>query len=140
MNQILENKDLSVFGDGTQTRAFSYIDDIAPYIANCVNIKNTKNQVFNIGSDKPCTVKELAIAVNLAMRANNTINYLTKREEVVHAIASHNKFKSVFNPTKNISLNTGLQKMASWVMQHGSKKSSNFDAIEIKEKLPASWK
>src|SRR5690606_21361166 len=43
MNQLMQGKSLSVFGDGKQTRAFSYIDDVAPYIANCVNIKATEN-------------------------------------------------------------------------------------------------
>jgi UDP-glucose 4-epimerase len=36
MNQILQNKPLTVFGDGKQSRAFSYIGDIAPVIANSI--------------------------------------------------------------------------------------------------------
>ncbi len=63
MNQIMQNKPLTVFGDGTQTRAFSYIDDVAIPIAKCVNIPAAYNQVFNIGADKPYTVNELAQVV-----------------------------------------------------------------------------
>ena len=37
MNQILQNKPLTVFGDGEQSRAFSYIGDVAPIIANSIN-------------------------------------------------------------------------------------------------------
>jgi UDP-glucose 4-epimerase len=36
MNQIMQEKPMTIFGDGEQTRAFSYIDDVAPHIANCV--------------------------------------------------------------------------------------------------------
>ncbi len=38
MNQLMQGKSLTVFGDGNQTRAFSYIGDVAPYIANSVNV------------------------------------------------------------------------------------------------------
>src|ERR1700744_4606386 len=63
MNQIMQGKQLTVFGDGEQTRAFSYIDDVAIPIANCVNIPAAYNQVFNFGADKPYTVNELATVV-----------------------------------------------------------------------------
>src|SRR6202000_1129916 len=63
MNQIMQGKQLTVFGDGTQTRAFSYIDDVAIPIAKCVNIPEAYNQVFNIGADKPYTVNDLATVV-----------------------------------------------------------------------------
>ena len=49
MNQLMQGKDLTVFGDGKQTRAFSYIGDVAPYIANCVSNPGALNQIFNIG-------------------------------------------------------------------------------------------
>lgn len=140
MNQILEKQPLTIFGDGTQTRAFTYIENVAPYIANCINISKTENQIFNIGSDLPYSVKDLAIAVNEAMEANAEIKLLSKREEVEHAYPSHDKFNAVFNPIISTDLKTGLKEMANWVKQNGSKKSSNFDAIEIEEKLPESWK
>src|SRR6516165_7579374 len=60
MNQIMQGKSLTIFGDGSQTRAFSYIDDVAIPIAKSVNIPKAFNQVFNIGADKPYTVNELA--------------------------------------------------------------------------------
>src|SRR5439155_712575 len=60
MNQIMQDKPLTVFGDGTQTRAFSYIDDVAIPIARSVSIPEAYNQVFNVGGDTPYTVTELA--------------------------------------------------------------------------------
>ena len=60
MNQIMQGKDLTIFGDGSETWAFSYIDDVAIPIANCVNNQKSWNNVFNIGADNPYSVNELA--------------------------------------------------------------------------------
>jgi len=49
MRQITENMPMTIFGDGTQTRAFSYIDDVAPYIANSITNPKALNQIINIG-------------------------------------------------------------------------------------------
>ena len=50
MNQIMQNKPLTIFGDGEQTRAFSYIDEVAIPISHCVDIPEAFIQVFNISS------------------------------------------------------------------------------------------
>ncbi len=63
MNQILQGQPMTVFGDGSQTRAFSYIGDVAPIIAESVDTAAARNQVFNVGADQPCSVLELAHAV-----------------------------------------------------------------------------
>src|SRR5690606_2734125 len=46
MNQIQRGEPLTIFGDGTQTRAFSYIADVAPVIASCIEKPEAYNQVF----------------------------------------------------------------------------------------------
>lgn len=140
MNQILEEKPLTIFGDGKQTRAFTHINDVAPYIANSVNIEGARNSIFNIGSDVVCSVKELVVSVSHAMGTGINVNQLEKREEVVHAYANHDKFNRVFNPVSQVSLETGLSEMAKWVKSHGSRKSKAFENIEITDNLPESWK
>ena len=139
MNQILQGKPLTVFGDGKQTRAFSYIGDIAPTIANSINNPNAFNQVFNIGADIQYTVSELAIQVAEAMGKQVQVRYVESRNEVMDAYASHQKAYSIFGGQKNTSLKEGLSKMASWAKKTGSKKSSDFSNIEIIEKLPPVW-
>src|SRR4051812_22819610 len=66
MNQIMADKPLTVFGDGMQTRAFSYIDDVAPSIAKSVNVRAAFGEVINVGADTPYTVNELAEVVGRA--------------------------------------------------------------------------
>lgn len=139
MNQLMQGKSLSVFGDGKQTRAFSYIDDVAPYIANCVNIKATENEIFNIGADQEYTILQLAETIQNAMGITQPILHLDPRNEVIHAHADHQKAKTVFGIDKFTSLETGIQKMATWAKSAGARESSKFESIEITEKLPPFW-
>ena len=139
MNQLMQGKQLSVFGDGMQTRAFSYIGDIAPQIANCVNIEAAKNEIINIGADKDYTVKELAHTVMEAMDIKGELRYLPARNEVLHAYSDHSKAKAIFGDNKNTSLFDGLSKMTGWAKTTGIKKSAKFENIEILEKLPSFW-
>jgi UDP-glucose 4-epimerase len=96
MNQIMQNKPLTIFGDGTQTRAFSYIDDVAIPIAKSVDIPKAYNQVFNIGADKPYSVNELAKVVGKCFGISPDIKYLSARNEVLHAYSDHTKAHNIF--------------------------------------------
>src|SRR5512144_2648603 len=60
MNQILQGKPMTIFGDGTQTRAFSYIGDIVPIMVGAIENPDAHNQIFNIGADQPYSVNDLA--------------------------------------------------------------------------------
>lgn len=139
MNQLLQNKPLTVFGDGTQTRAFSYIDDVAPYIARSVENKSVYNQIFNIGADKDYTINELLKVVSDKIGIKSDVNYLSARNEVLHAYSDHSKVKNAFNIKEYTSLEDGVSKMAGWVKKHGSRKTPIFENIEIKEGLPQIW-
>jgi UDP-glucose 4-epimerase len=139
MNQLMQNKPLTIFGDGTQTRAFSYIGDVAPHIANAVNIKAAYNQTFNIGADQDYSVNELAEAVMEAIGLQGMIRHVEARNEVLHAYADHTKAHKVFGGDLKYDLKTGLAKMAAWAKGTGIKKSSRFKDIEILEKLPPVW-
>ncbi len=139
MNQIMQQKPLTIFGDGSQTRAFSYIDDVAIPIAQCVDINEAYNQVFNIGADKPYTVKELATVVCHEFGVTEEISFLQARNEVLHAYSDHGKAHNIFGKSSGISLEEGISKMATWAKEVGARKSQEFHNIEIKEKLPAGW-
>jgi len=140
MNQLMQGKQLSVFGDGLQTRAFSHINDVAPYIAKSYLNKEALNQVFNIGADKEYTVKDLASIIMQAMEINQELNYLPERNEVKHAYADHTKVKNVFGINSSTSIEDGIKEMATWVKQTGIRSSKEFENIEIYENLPSAWK
>ena len=92
MNQILTGQPLSIFGDGEQTRAFSYIADIAPAIADAPLTPGASCEIFNIGADVPYTINHLASVVRDAMGApEHPVRHLASRNEVEHAFSDHSK-------------------------------------------------
>lgn len=139
MNQLMSNQPLTVYGDGEQTRAFSYIDDVAPHIANSITIPEAENQIFNIGADKYFTINNLAFEVMRAMNIHGNISYLDARNEVEHVFSDHSKARKVFCTKEFVSLENGLQKMAAWAKIAGVRNSSRFENIELTEKLPKHW-
>ena len=140
MNQLLQGQPMTIFGDGTQSRAFSYIDDVSEVLADAIEVKAARNQVFNVGADQVCTLNELARQVAAAMGVTPDVVHLPARREVVHAHASHDKVRQVFPIRPATTLEEGLQRMAAWVRQHGTRASAPFEGIEITRNLPASWR
>jgi UDP-glucose 4-epimerase len=139
MNQILRGESLTVFGDGTQVRAFTHINDIAPAIARCVDVPAARNQVFNIGTDVPYTINDMAIVVAEAMEAKTDIVHLDARNEVKIAFSDHSKAEKIFGKQPQTSFQAGVRAMAKWVKAHGARESNVFEAIEVHKNLPASW-
>jgi len=139
MNQLMQDKPLTIFGDGNQSRAFSYVGDIAPTIANCINFPHARNQTFNIGADIRVTVNDLASEVCKAMGKAKQIRYVDARNEVEHAYSSHEKAKEAFGHGGATSLPEGLIKMAKWAKENGARQSQKFNNIEINKNLPSIW-
>lgn len=130
---------MTVFGDGTQTRAFSYIGDVAPIIAEAVDNPAAYNQIFNIGADTPYSVNDLAKQVAMAMGVEAKIQHLPPRNEVLNAYSSHEKVHRVFGDRALVHLEDGLRRMAEWVKRHGARQSQKFQHIEVMKNFPQAW-
>src|SRR5437867_2342546 len=115
MNQIMQGRPMTTFGDGTQQRAFSYVGDIVPAMAASPWVPAAAGEVFNIGADHPYTVNELARTIAAAMGApNHPIEHLASRQEVHTAYADHSKAAHVFGVGPQTSLEAGVARMAAW--------------------------
>ena len=139
MNQVMQGKGMTIFGDGTQTRAFSHIDDVAPVIARGPLVEGAYNEVFNVGADRPYSVNELADEVARAFGAPRQVEYLPARNEVLHAFSSHDKVARVFGTTPGVSLRDGIQRMTEWAKRRGPMSPVVFRHIELRKNLPPSW-
>jgi UDP-glucose 4-epimerase len=139
MNQLLRGESMTIFGDGTQQRAFTHIDDVAPIIAASVDFPAARNQIFNVGADVPHTVNELAEVVSQAIGKQAKVNHLDARNEVKIAFSDHSKAERIFGKRTKTTLAEGVRAMAAWVRDHGARESSVFEGIEVLRNLPPSW-
>lgn len=139
MNQIMQNSPITIFGDGEQKRAFTYIKDAALIMAKSIFESRAYNQIFNIGADEAVTVNRLAELVFQAMGKKTGINYLPARNEVKSAYSEHQKIKDALNYKDSVPLKDGVGKMAQWVKETGVRQGKSFSRIEILKNLPPSW-
>ncbi len=71
----LKNQDITIYGDGSQTRTFTYVDDTVDTCLKCFYENKIINDVINIGNNKLCTVLELAqIIISLTKSKSNIIH------------------------------------------------------------------
>jgi UDP-glucose 4-epimerase len=140
MNQALQGLPMTIFGDGSQTRAFTHVDDIAPIIARSPLVPDAINETFNIGADVPHSVLELAQQVAKAMDVQPSVQHLPARNEVMHAFSDHSKLRRVFDPGPHLPLEAGLRRMAAWTRAQPVLPPTHFDNIEVSKNLPPSWR
>jgi UDP-glucose 4-epimerase len=139
INQALVGKPMTIYGDGKQQRAFSYIDDVAPIIAQSVEYEDATTRVFNIGGDSPCTVNELAAIIAKHMEVEPQKVYLRLREEVYAAWCDHNELNSVFKHRPQTPLLSGIAKMVEWAKAQKQRQVKFPSEIEIQKNMPEGW-
>lgn len=141
INQIHHGLPLTVFGDGGQVRAFSYIDDVAPVIARGPLVPSARNEVFNVGADRPYTINELVQEVSSAMASpGHAIDYQPARMEVEVAVSSHQKVKEHFGTPDALGLADGLRRTVDWYRSKGKFfQPVEFASVEVISRMPPSW-
>jgi UDP-glucose 4-epimerase len=140
MNQLMTGRKMTIFGDGLQTRAFSYVGDVAPWIALSAERPDLYNEIFNIGADEPCTVVDLARIVAQALNREAQIEFLAPRLEAQHAWSDHRKLRRALGEMPpSTPLRIGVDRMAKWAVSEGACTTSVFTNIEVCKNMPASW-
>ena len=140
INQIMRHQPITIYGDGRQTRAFSYIDDVAPVIAASVLVDAAENEDFFVGTDNATSVNNLAALVARAMGTpDHQIVHLDARKEVVHAHASNAKMRCAFAPAPPVTLAEGLASTVQNFRAHGASEPTGYLSIEVASHLPPTW-
>jgi UDP-glucose 4-epimerase len=142
IRRALAGLPLTIFGDGQQSRSFSYIDAVARCIAASGWTDAAKNQTFNVGGDEPMTVIELAKLISQTVGVSENFQHLPPRSEVLHAHAAHEKVHQVFAEIHQtpVSIAEGLQRTVQYVKQHSIPEPTPCPSpIEVPDKLPTLW-
>ncbi len=143
MNLIMRGEDITIYGDGEQTRAFSYIGDSLPAFLNAIdNVNTLDGKIINVGGTIHISVNDLAYAVCVAMgKPEHPITYLDDRPcEVKHAYTTFERSQRVLQYTDNVGWQRGITNMAAWALKQGPQSWINNDPLEIvNDKTPKPW-
>lgn len=141
IRQALAGKPLTIFGDGTQTRAFSSAEYVAQVIGESVRRCKTWNETYNVGGDAPYRVKDIAEMVCDAVGVPYNFDHQPPRVEAKHAHSNHDKVREAFpdiNDTREIKDIIADMVEEARKMDIPEPKKCNF--IEIEKNLPPAWK
>lgn len=108
----LKGDDITLYGDGSQTRTFCYIDDNTEACINAMNNEEFANKIFNIGNDSIITIKELAEIIIRLTNSSSQIVYLPPLEDgdMTRRQPDITKMKSLLNRELK-PLEEGIQKV-----------------------------
>lgn len=148
INCILNDKNFYIYGDGTQKRAFSYIDDFTPYIIKSAFLKKAEGEIFNIGPTKEHTIKELSeIVLNTFFPSGRIPKHIHPKHlpirpaEVIDAWCTVKKAEKILGYKTTVDLKDGVKRMVEWAKEMGPQKFKYLEELEIINKdTPSSWK
>lgn len=140
MNRILRAVPPIIYGDGEQTRAFSYIEDVNPAMANAGFFKEAVGQIINVGCDEVVSINKACSIVLEAMSSNLKPVYMEERPgEVKHAYCTVEKSMKLLQYDTKHSLKEGVTEMAKWAKQFGPQEPTYTLPLEITKKAPKVW-
>ena len=118
--QALRNENITIYGDGTQTRSFSYVEDTVGGIISLMN--STEYDVFNIGNPNEMTIGKLAEKIIELTDSTSEIKYLElPNDDPKQRKPDITKAKTKLNWEPKVNLDEGLAKTIKWVEEQLSK-------------------
>ena len=116
MRQILEGKSLTIRGDGSQTRDFVFVKDVAEANLLASERDEAVGKVFNIGTGKAITIKELAEIISSITGRDTGIKYVPMlKGEVLHSVADITLARRVLGYNPKFTLEEGLRRTFKWL-------------------------
>ena len=120
ITQALRNENITIYGDGSQTRSFSYVEDTVAGIISLMN--SSEYDVFNIGNPTEMTVGELAEKIIELTDSTSEIKYLElPNDDPKQRKPDITKAKTKLNWEPKVNLDEGLAKTITWVEEQLSR-------------------
>ena len=140
MYQYLKAKPITIFGDGLQTRAFSYIDDSLEPLWNAAIRPEASKEIINLGGIKEHSILDAANTLVEIFGANWHIEFLEPRHEVKHSIPTWQKSVDILGFEHKTDLKEGLIKMWDWVKHQPMKEQFKWENYELDKGIYSFWK
>lgn len=142
INRMLQGKQPIIYGTGNQKRCFSFIDDVIEPIGQVVNTNLANSEIVNIGPDEEfISINELALMLSEILDFKLSPIYVPSRpQEVELANCSAEKARNLLGYRTSVSLRSGLESLANWISEKGTKEFDYHLPIEIiNDSTPKTW-
>ena len=140
MYQIINDMQPTIFGDGEQVRAFSYVDDSLIPFWNASQKDECIGEIINLGGIKEHTINE---ACNTLIKVTGTKLkplYLEERHEAKHAWSTWDKSVDLLDFQHKIDLEEGLTKMWKWALTQPNRERFVWSKYELEKGIYEFWK
>jgi nucleoside-diphosphate-sugar epimerase len=118
ISQALQGEPLTVFGDGSQTRSFCYVDDLVEGIYRALVTEAAVGEVINLGNDEEMTVIELAERIKGITGSSSAITYQPLPEDDPQRRRPRlDKANTILGWRPEVELETGLGRVVEWFQQ-----------------------
>ena len=135
----MEGKPITIFGDGNQKRAFSYIDDSLEPLWNAAIRPEASKQIINLGGIHEYSINEASDILSGVLGGAEKV-YLEGRHEVHTAISTFQKSIDILGFEHKTNLKEGLTKMWEWAQQQPKRERFVWGDYEIKKGIYSFWK
>ena len=140
MYQYINQEQMTIFGDGTQTRAFSFIDDILEPLWNAAVREQTSKQIINLGGVEEISIEEAANTLKSVIGTEDKFRYLEARHEVKHSIPTFQKSIDLLDFKFTTTLRDGLEKMWNWANHQPMQDRFVWEKYELEKGIYKFWK
>jgi UDP-glucose 4-epimerase len=139
MYQYMNGEPMTIFGDGEQTRAFSYVDDILEPLWNAAISEKASKQIINLGGIEETTINEAAKYLCEVIGAGEVV-YKEARHEVKHSIPTWQKSVDILGFKHKTNLKEGLAEMWAWAQKQPMRDRWKWHSYEIEKGIYSYWK
>ena len=139
MYQHLNGMDMTIFGDGEQTRAFSFIDDSLEPLWNAAVRSQASKEIINLGGIEEVSIKEASIILREIIGEGNVV-HLEPRHEVKHSIPTYQKSIDLLDFKYKTSMKEGLTQMWEWAKKQPMRDRFVWSSYELEKGIYDYWK
>ena len=139
MYQYMNNHPMTIFGDGLQTRAFSFIDDSLPCFWNAAVLPETSKQIINIGGKEHISINDACSTLQKIVGGCNIV-HKEGRHEVKNAYVTWKKSVDLLGYTENHTFKEGLTKMWNWAKVQPYRPQFEWTKFELDKGIYSYWK
>jgi UDP-glucose 4-epimerase len=139
MYQHLNGEPMTIFGDGEQTRAFSFIDDSLEPLWNAAIRPEASKQIINLGGIEEISIKYASEVLREVIGSGEVI-HLEGRHEVKHSIPTFQKSIDILGFKHQTNLKEGLSQMWEWAQKQPMRERFIWPEYELDKGIYSFWK